>query len=391
MVASHVAQIFCAEGQVRDDILEHTAADPLEQGARNLLLNCAGCQSGDSVLFVYETEDDGYYDPELMGALGGVAQGLGLKVQSHGVPVAQDVTDPDAQLAAKMLGADCTVFLARLGDQIRFRTKDAALNQIISYALDREMLASSFGTIDYRACEDLKHLINEAIADASDVHVTCPAGTDFRGGPVFFQSHGGDVTRKRFPVSVFTPVPAIGFSGQVAQRGFLTGTGSNFYTPWSCEIEETLLVHFDANRITHFEGNDRDVAAAQRHYQSVGDRYGLDTYFIHSWHAGIHPGCSVKEPAGAHMQRWCGSAFGNPRLLHFHTCGDYPPGEISLNVLDPTVRLDGIAVWDHGVLHPERIAGGAALLAAHPQMALAFQQPATDVGQAACGNLRYSA
>lgn len=365
--------------------------NPLEQGACNLLINCAGCQPGQSVLLVYETENDGYYDPDLMVAIRGVAAKLGLITHSHGVPIAHDVMDPDAVLSVKMLAADCTIFLARLGDQIRFRTKDAALNQIISYALDCEMLASPFGTVDYQAFEELKHLINDAFAEAQDIHVTCLAGTDFRGGPVYFESHGADVTRKRFPVSVFTPVPAARFSGRVAQRGFLTGTGSNYYTPWSCEIEETLVVNFKANRITGFEGNDRDVAAARAHYQSVGDRYGLDTYFVHSWHAGIHPGCAFRHPAGAHMERWSGSAFGNPRLLHFHTCGDYPPGEISLNVLDPTVRLDGVAVWDNGILHPERIAGGAALLAAHPDMAAAFKAPATDVGQAACGNLRLNA
>ncbi len=367
------------------------ARNPLDQGARNLLLNCAGCQPGHNVLIVYETEDDGYYDPELRGELERVAGHLGLITQSHGVPIAHDVTDPDAVLAAKMAAADCTIFLARMGDQIRFRPRDAALNQIISYALDRDMLASPFGTVDYRAFDDLKYLINDAIAVAQDIHVTCPAGTDFRGGPVYFESHGADVTRKRFPVSVFAPVPAASFSGKVAQRGFLTGTGSNYYTPWSCALDDTLIVNFDANRITGFEGSDSDVAAAQAHYESVGTRYGLDTYFVHSWHAGIHPGCASKAPAGAHMERWSGSAFGNPRLLHFHTCGDYPPGEISLNVLDPTIRLDGVAVWEQGILHPERIKGGAALLAAHPDMAAVFADPATDVGQAACGNLRYGA
>jgi hypothetical protein len=60
-----------------------------------------------------------------------------------------------------------------------------------------------------------------------------------------------------------------------------------------------------------------------------------------------------------------------------------------LNVLDPTVRLDGVAVWEHGVLYPDRIAGGAELLAQNPDMAEAFLHPATQVGQAECGGLRY--
>jgi hypothetical protein len=128
------------------------------------------------------------------------------------------------------------------------------------------------------------------------------------------------------------------------------------------------------------------VAAAEGHYADVAAKFGLIKDYVHSWHAGIHPGCEYLRPAGEHMERWSGSAFGNPRILHFHTCGDYPPGEISLNVLDPTVRLDGVAVWDNGVLHPERIVGGAELLAAYPDMAAAFRNPATQVGQAACGN-----
>jgi hypothetical protein len=149
-------------------------------------------------------------------------------------------------------------------------------------------------------------------------------------------------------------------------------------------------VNFEGNRITGFEGSDSDVAAAKSHYENVAEKYGLDTYFVHSWHAGIHPGCTFPDAAGDNFERWSGSAFGNPRLLHFHTCGAYPPGEISLNVLDATVRIDGVAVWDAGILHPERIEGGAALLDAFPDMKQSFLHPAKDVGQADCGNLRFN-
>ncbi len=361
----------------------------LEKGTRNLLINCAECTPGQKVLLVYETENDGYYDPALLDEVRKTAEHLGLITESYGVPLARDVTDPDDNLVAKMLEADCTVFLARLGDQIRFRTKDASKKQIISYALDREMLASPFGTIDYSAFEDLKQHINAAIASANEIHVTCPAGTDFKGRVGQNTLQVGDVTRKRFPVSVFAPVPASDFRGCVAQRGFLTGTGSHYYSPWSCEIEDTLLVNFDGSRITGFEGSAKDVAAARAHYEFVGNKYGIDTYYVHSWHAGIHPGCEYKTAAGRHFERWSGSAFGNPRLLHFHTCGAYPPGEISLNVLDPSIRLDGLTLWENGILRIDRLPESAALLEASPDFAKVFQSPAAMVGQAACGNLRY--
>lgn len=364
--------------------------DRLEQGAHNLLINCAQCEQGDVVLIVYETEQDGYYDPDLAGALGKAAADLGIKTTFYGVPFNHTATCPDAALNAQIEEADCTVYLARLGDQIRFQPKTSETKQIMSYALDRDMLASPFGGIDYQAFTKLKDLINTAMASTSDIHVTCPAGTDFRGTPNDFNPTGCDTTLQRFPVSVFAPIPAQGFSGRIAQVGFLTGTGSNFYTPATCPIKETLFVKLDGSRITGFEGSAADVAAAQKHYEFVGEKYNIDTYYVHSWHAGIHPSLAYTQDAAQNFERWSGGAFGNPRLLHFHTCGGYPPGEISINVLDPTVRIDGVAVWENGRLHPERLVGGEALLSEYPVMQAAFDTPETAVGQARCGRLAYA-
>lgn len=362
----------------------------MAKGAHNLLVNCGKCAPGQTLLIVYETEDDGYYDPELAQAVETAAKNLGLVTEMYGVPLYRDVADPEPALAAKMAAVSCTVFLARLGDQIRFRPQHSENTQIISYALDRDSLASPFGTIAYQAFEELKGLINTAMAGAKEIHVTCPAGTDFRGSPEGFSAQPGDTTLKRFPVSVYAPVPAIGFHGRVAQVGFLTGTGSHYYTPSSCELKNTLMVNFEGTRIVGFDGTPEDVAAAKAHYEFVGKKYDIDTYFVHSWHAGIHPGCAYQQTAASNFDRWGGGAFGSPRLLHFHTCGGYPPGEISLNVLDATVLVDGVAVWEDGKLFPDRVAGGAELLAAHPDMCAAFDDPATQVGQAENGQLMYA-
>ena len=152
----------------------------LLEGAHNLLINCAECQWGHKLLIVYETEGDGYYDADLAQVITRVGQQFGLVTEMYGVPLQKDVNDPDEMLAAKMDEANCTVFLARLGDQVRFRPQNSSMSQIVSYALDQEMLASPFGTIDYRAFERLNKLINSAVSKAAEVHVTCPAGTDFK-------------------------------------------------------------------------------------------------------------------------------------------------------------------------------------------------------------------
>ena len=106
---------------------------------------------------------------------------------------------------------------------------------------------------------------------------------------------------------------------------------------------------------------------------------------MHSWHAGSHPGCAFADPAGANLERWSGAAFGNPRLMHLHTCGAEPPGEMSLNVLDPTITLDGVALWEAGRLHPDRVPGGAEILSAHPDLAALYAAPAQACGARAQG------
>lgn len=361
----------------------------LDRAVRNLLVDCGACTEGDTVLIVHETEQDGYFEPGIADAVAQVAMRQGMNVETHGVPFQPSVTDPDETLTALMQSVDCTIFFARLGDQIRFRSQNANATQIISYALDREMLGSPFGTIAYDAFDRLKHLINDAFSTASEVRVTCPEGTDFQGKLGNALGAGDDVTRKRFPVSVFTPIPAGTFRGRIVQRGFLTGTGSNYYQPYTCPLEDRLMIAFDGNRITGFEGSDRDVKAAQAHYEFVGATFGIDALFVHSWHVGIHPGCHYRLSAARGFERWSGGAFGNPRLLHFHTCGDYPPGEISLNVLDPTVTLDGVALWKDGRLRPELIPGGEALFERYPEMRSIFANPSLAAGQGGDGHLSF--
>lgn len=44
----------------------------------------------------------------------------------------------------------------------------------------------------------------------------------------------------RFPMPVFTPLPAAEFSGIVALPGFLAGTGSLYYQPYAIEYSGRL-------------------------------------------------------------------------------------------------------------------------------------------------------
>ncbi|SLN58820.1 hypothetical protein TRL7639_03262 [Falsiruegeria litorea R37] len=360
----------------------------LRLGAENLLITCAGLAAGDRLLVLQEEPDNGYYDQGIVDAVVETARELDMQTDLRTVPFAPMGGAISADLVAAMKQTDCTIFLSRTGDQIRFDASMAGIRPIMSYALDAEMLASGFGRADYAGFVALKNAVNALYAGANEIRVTCPLGTNFSGpGAAYPLAGAADVSVTRFPMSIFAPVPANGFSGVVMQDGFLVGTGSKFYDPYGCDLREPLAVHFDNTRLTHFSGHEMDVHCAQMHYEKVGKMFDLDPLTMHSWHAGIHPGCAYPMPAAENFERWSGSAFGNPRLMHFHTCGHYAPGEISLNVLDPTITIDGVAVWKEGVFDPKCVPGGAAILARYPCMQAVFNAPAQEVGQGSNGRL----
>lgn len=357
----------------------------LQAGIENMLRRCAGLVAGQTLLIVTEPADGGYYDPGLAPAVAGTAAAMDLRVTTLELPFSPVATPPPPEIMTRIRGADAAVFLSRRGDQLRFEPVMADPAPVICYALDRDMMASPFGQANHRGLVALMDCLNRAFADAARIRVTCPLGTDFAGPGAQFPHAAGEVTIRRFPLSVFKPVPAGAYAGTLALAGFIPGSGRTYYAPHHLPLEGVLRVAFEGTRITGFDGPDAPQAAA--HFARVGRLLGVDPMLLHSWHAGIHPGCAYARPASDNPARWSGAAFGNPRVLHFHACGDYAPGEVSLNVIDPTIWLDDVPVWECGRLHPARVAGGAAVLVEFPCLAAAFAAPAQAIGLAQSGRL----
>lgn len=357
-----------------------TQADGIGRAAANMLFGCAGVQPGARLLILEESPALGHYGAGLAEGLAGAAQALGLAVERLDIGFAPEAGDPPAPVLARMGAADRILYLARLGDQMRFRPLPHADRSIVSYAVTLPAMASPFGTIPHGAMLALKAAINAAMQAAREIRVTCPLGTDLRGRMPPAAGPMADVGIRRFPMAVFAPVPMAGFAGRIALARFLVGTGSIYYEPFVHAFDGVAMVGVQGTRATGYDGPPEVVAGIRAHVAALAGRYGLDGDFVHSWHAGIHPGCAYEGRALDNPGRWTGSAFGNPRLLHVHTCGAYAPGEICWNLLDPTVTLDGVALWSEGRLHPDRIRGGAAVLDACPELAALFAQPATAVG-----------
>jgi hypothetical protein len=352
----------------------------LRRGALNLLSNCAKASAGETLLILHEKPELGYYGPGLAEAIAGSAGDIGLHVRSREVPFTERVDGVSAELAGLLATSDHVLFLARLGDQLRFQSMPPGARPIVSYVLDTEMLASPFGTAPYQAFVALKAAIDSLMAGACEIRVTCPLGTDVRGCLDPAATTTADVTVRRFPLSVFTPLAASGFSGRVAVARFLVGTGSQYYRPYHLPLESTLFAELEGNRVARWDGPASVAAKAQRHYEVVARRFDIDAGFVHSWHAGIHPSCAYRMPAVENYERWSGGAFGNPRLLHFHTCGADAPGEICWNIVDPTITIDGRIIWKHGRIAADEQPAIREILQRYPDVGALFQDPAQDIG-----------
>lgn len=355
-----------------------------EKGARNLLLNCAGAAAGDRLLIACEPPEYGYFDASAAGVVTRAARGLGLTVDAVDVGFNPDNPHLPPELLSRFEAADIILFLARLGDQLRFSDMPQGKKIIVSFALNKELFGSGFANGHHDAFLHIKEGVNAVLANASEVRITCPLGTDIRGRPQMDLSPAGDTSILRFPMSVFTPVPAHSFSGRAALT-FLTGTGSKYYDDYTIEFDHPVFAVMENGRLKHFEGAPDDIARAEAQYDRVAGLFGIDRNFVHSWHAGIHPGCGYPWDMRENYEKWGGAAFGNPRILHFHTCGAYAPGEISWNIFDPSITIDGVPYWDRGVFDARLLPQGSEILSQFPCAAALFADPDPAIGLRAAG------
>ena len=351
----------------------------LDNGATNLLINCAAAKVGESVLIVQEHTELGWYDREAPEVVAQKALSLGLKPTKFQVGAPGPTRDQN--LLHQMSEHDLTIFFARVGDQDRFSDNAGQERSVMVYARDGASLGSQFGQTHHMAMTALKKAVDDVVFNGKTITITCPLGTEYSGNvPKVEREDSRDVTIKRFPLGVPQPVPAGGFSGQVALAGYLTPTGSKPYTPASCKIEETIFAIVENGCIREFRGPRQSVAAVENHYSIVSQQLGIDPDHVHSWHAGIHPGSSYAASVHDDPDRWSNNIFTHPRFLHFHTCGAYAPGEICWMIQDPTIAVDGIRLWDNGQLRPESFSPTSAALEQWKELRDLFAGPSGSIG-----------
>jgi hypothetical protein len=356
-----------------------TFESDLRTGARNLLLNCAELKQEESVVIISEDPRLGWYEPDVAEALFQEAGNMGI------IPTLLEVGKPSNQKDPVVVKAvdshDCAIFLARIGDQDRFEAVASGKKTVMCYARDVRMLASTYGCADYRAFLHLKQAVNDILFDADTVRITCGHGTDISGEMLNKENEmSGDVSVRRFPLGVPQPLNASQMSGRVALVNYLTPTGSRVYEPAAVEIENIVFAEVSRGLISSFTGKLEVVEKIREHYKMVSEKFNIQGDNVHSFHAGIHPGCSYLSNAIDNPDRWANTVFTNPRVLHFHTCGNYSPGEICWMVIDHTLSIDNKNLWEDGRLCVNNFEQTRQCLKEWPELKSMFICPEQSIG-----------
>ncbi len=353
-------------------------------GSRNLLQECLGSKPGDRLIILHEDPALNFYDDKAPQTLFEVATADGLIADIRQVGFSPDCNHVDDTLWDFVKTFDHAVFFARLGDQYRLAGKSAAnTNVVIMYTLDQSMLASRYASLSYCGMGKIKVLVDKTLMQARHIKISCQYGTDISGNfsPKLTENlkpTGFGIAE--FPIPVARAIEADPFEGTITLRHNIAGSGNRYFDPWGISFEGTLTAELRNGVISNLLGPKNSVDKVTTYVENVGKTFDFNPWIAQSWHAGIHPGCAYAMRPDDNLERWVTGPFANPRAFHFHCGGHKPPGEINWHIIDVTIEVDGIALWENGQFHPERLTGGAEILNHYPEIVSAFANPAREIG-----------
>ena len=320
-------------------------------GATSLIEGAIGAQAGQSLAIIAEDPALGIYDELVPVCVAAVAREIGIKASIIDVDNHAGVEQIPTSVTQALNESDHVLFQSRLGDTMRFSDIPGVATKTMSYAIDIDILGSASCSVPHRILEQIRHAFERHADNAETWRIRCPNGTDISGTQdvrAVARGEAEDFTVTRFPVCAPRPLSCNTANGVVALTNWLMASGNKPYPDENLLLPDIVLAQVENGRITDFSGPSKLTTIVRAHYERVGKYLNLDPWSVHSWHAGINPGCIYTHQAEQNLERWGKVAFANPRYLHFHTCGNYAPGEIAWSLFDATVELGGKLFWDRG-------------------------------------------
>ncbi|MDE0307574.1 MAG: hypothetical protein OXI87_22235 [Albidovulum sp.] len=321
----------------------------LQEGARNLLCNCAGGKAGDTVLIVGESGPDPYYEPRLVDEVCKAASGLNMKPICILAEPPESATDFPASVAEAMQDADITVFFSRIGDRVRFVSSPGGGTKVMSYALTKEYLASAFGTTNYCVTEVLHERLLETISSASGYRIRSEGGTDLTAELHIGESRSDLIpfALKLFPTMIFPPIGFRNLNGTLTIDYFTLSSSTRSYEDSVLMVSSPIRARIENNVMTAFDGDNAMVEAFAAQCERAARITGGDPFRLNSWHTGINPNTFYDRDPYADLERWGTVAYGSPRYTHIHAAGK-DPGDLAIQLFDASICFDDERIWNDG-------------------------------------------
>ena len=323
-----------------------------QAGISNLLDRCIGIKPQQRLLIIGEPERTGYYEDGICELIAKQAKSNKADVTVIKPSIVSGPNDIDPCVSEAIGQADHTLFLSRLGDQIRFSEVHGTGSKTICYTLDQELLGTAFATVPWDLFKQIHDRLLARITDAQSYRITCPLGTQLTGQVKTKAEQTTDTaitefTVEPFPVLIYPPLQCTELNGQLVLDRYLASTSINDIDNNHLKLERPVIARIEQSRIVDFEGDANTVASVKTQYHRVGELAGGDPFVVNSWHTGIYPKTFYSRPIDDDVQRWSDLAFGNARYTHFHTCGDNP-GNIATAMFDATISFDDQVFWEAG-------------------------------------------
>ncbi len=303
------------------------------------------------MLLVLEPEDKTIYDDEAGEIIQDRIKELGCSVKVVRPHLIKDPKDFPESVAIAMQQYDHTLFLSRIGDYARFTALPGIGSRTLCYARTAEMLASPLSGVCHQLMSTLLKKLESELMAAKIWRIDCELGTDIEGTfcwPSLKNGIDDEFSLGLFPVTTFKPVPCGTAHGQVALSRWLIPGAAAKIEPPTLSFDDVVNVEVQQGTITAMHGPKKSVQRITDFYDFVSQQLSVARDRVHSWHAGINPFTYYRGDIDNELERWGAISFASPRYLHFHTCGDVPPGEIAWSVFNPKVQVDGETFWEDG-------------------------------------------
>src|SRR5205807_4393661 len=173
-----------------------------------------------------------HYDSALVPFIAHHARELGARVEIMSVPPGGGPEDAPVAMMEAIKAAAHTIFLNRIGDQLRFAPLLGAGSKTMSYALDMDFLGSDFAVTPYEVWESIQTRLVAQLDAAQSYSIRCPRGTDLSmslDGSRVGQGRTAGFSVKNFPVMIVPPIPADRLSGKLVVSQALTSTYVHAY------------------------------------------------------------------------------------------------------------------------------------------------------------------